>query len=161
MSGPTPSRPHMPGYDEMLDAGSGLLPWSWAAERLSQAHNYWLATTRPDGRPHAMPVWGLWLDGTFYFSTGTRSRKARNLAANARRVVCPKNAADAVILEGVAEEETDPEVLAQFKDAYFKKYDWDMNTTRGGIYAVRPRVAFAFIENAGESTGSATRWRFD
>jgi nitroimidazol reductase NimA-like FMN-containing flavoprotein (pyridoxamine 5'-phosphate oxidase superfamily) len=151
----------MPGYDEMLDAGSGLLPWSWAGERLSQAHNYWLATTRPDGRPHAVPVWGIWLDDAFYFSTGTRSRKARNLAANARCVVCPENAAEAVILEGVAEEETDPKVLALFKDAYDRKYDWDMDTSQGGIYAVRARTAFAFIEKADESTGSATRWRFD
>jgi hypothetical protein len=57
--GPKASRPYMPGYG-ILDAksGSGLLPWSVAVERLTEARNYWIATTRPDGRPHAMPVWG-------------------------------------------------------------------------------------------------------
>ena len=89
-----------------------------------------------------MPVWGVWLDGAFYFSTGPRSRKARNLAVNTHCVVCPEQAHEAVILEGIAEEASDPEVLARFKDA------------------VRPRVAFAFIANAGESSGSPTRWRF-
>ena len=51
---PKASRPYMPGYG-ILDAqsGKGLLPWSWAVERLSDGHNYWVETTRPDGRPHA------------------------------------------------------------------------------------------------------------
>ena len=75
----------MPGYG-ISDSAEGILPWSWAAERLSQAHNYFVATARPDGRPHVMPVWGLWLDDAFYFSTGASSRKARNLAANPRCV---------------------------------------------------------------------------
>ena len=39
-----------------------LLPWSWALDRLSQARNYWIATTRADGRPHSRPVWGVLVD---------------------------------------------------------------------------------------------------
>ena len=38
-------------------ATSALLPWSWAAERLTGARNYWVATVRPDGRPHCRPLW--------------------------------------------------------------------------------------------------------
>ncbi len=59
--------PLMPGYGiSDANSGKGLLEWSWATERLMKAHNYWLATTRPDGRPHCMPVWGIWLeDGLF------------------------------------------------------------------------------------------------
>ena len=159
---PTPesSRPYMPGYG-ILDAnsGRGLLPWSWAEDRLSNAHNYWIATTCPDGRPHCMPVWGVWFDSTFYFSTGQRSRKARNLGANPRCVVCPERAGEAVILEGVAEEVMSPSLLRRFKEAYDTKYQWDMDASQGGIYAVRPSVAFAFIENADDFPGSATRWR--
>lgn len=37
--------------------GKGLLPWNWAVERLTQARGYWLATTRPDGRPHLAVIW--------------------------------------------------------------------------------------------------------
>ena len=67
---PRASRPDMPGYGILAaEAGRGLLPWSWAAERLAKARTYWLATTRPDGRPHAMPVWGVWLAGRDYSPT--------------------------------------------------------------------------------------------
>src|ERR1700720_4522180 len=88
MSEPKASRPHMPGYGILdADKGKGLLPWTWAVERLSKARNYWVATTRPDGNPHAMPVWGVWIDDAFHFSTGTQSRKARNLVHNPNCVV--------------------------------------------------------------------------
>ena len=90
----------MPGYGILAaDDGAGLLPWDWAVERLSGSHNYWLVTTRPDGRPHMMPLWGLWLDSTFYFSTGRQSRKGRNLAANSHCVVATEHADEAVIVE--------------------------------------------------------------
>jgi len=159
---PKASRPYMPGYG-IVDAnkGSGLLPWSWATERLAKGHNYWIATTRPDGWPHLMAVWGVWLDERFYFSTGRHSRKARNLAANPQCVVCPEEADEAIIVEGVAELVTHPSKLRQFAHAYKKKYDWDMEANQGPVYAVRPRVAFAFREKpAGEFVRSATRWQF-
>jgi nitroimidazol reductase NimA-like FMN-containing flavoprotein (pyridoxamine 5'-phosphate oxidase superfamily) len=149
----------MPGYG-IPDSTEGLLPWSWAVERLSKAHNYFVATTRPGGRPHVVPVWGLWLDPAFYFGTGTTSRKARNLAANPHCVVCPENAGEAVIVEGLAEGVTDPSLLSQFKDAYLNKYRWEMDTSQGGIYAVRPKVVFGFIESGGDFPGTATRWLF-
>ena len=80
---PSAGRPHMPGYDlPAADSGRGVMPWSWAAERLVGAHNYWLATSWPDGRPHVMPVWGVWLDTAFWFSCAGTARKARNLAAD-------------------------------------------------------------------------------
>ncbi|HEU4760074.1 MAG TPA: pyridoxamine 5'-phosphate oxidase family protein, partial [Dehalococcoidia bacterium] len=68
MPDPMVSRPHMPGYGISED-DEGLLPWAWAEERLAKSHNYWVATARPDGRPHAMPVWAVWLDDRLYFST--------------------------------------------------------------------------------------------
>jgi nitroimidazol reductase NimA-like FMN-containing flavoprotein (pyridoxamine 5'-phosphate oxidase superfamily) len=71
----------MPGYGVPEGAGS-LKPWSWARERLEASRNYWLATVRPDSRPHLIPIWGVWLDGQFYFSTGAESRKAKNLRTN-------------------------------------------------------------------------------
>ena len=46
-----------------------LLPWSWAEQQLVTARTYWIATTRPDGRPHCRPVWGVWLPDGFWFST--------------------------------------------------------------------------------------------
>lgn len=158
---PKASRPHMPGYG-ILDAssGRGLLPWSWAVERLSKTRNFWLGTTAPGGRPHTMAVWGLWFDEAFYFSTSTSSTKARNLSADSRCVVSTESADEAVILEGVAEEVTDASLLKPFVAAYKTKYDWDIDLSQGGIYAVQPLVVFGFIENAADFPGSATRWRF-
>src|SRR5215468_389453 len=97
---PKATRPYMPGYG-ILDAnsGKGLLQWSWAREHLANARTYWVATTRPEGRPHLMPVWGVWLDDTFYFSTGRQSRKARNLAANPQCVVSIQAGDVAVVVE--------------------------------------------------------------
>ena len=90
---PTSSRPHMPGYGiKGPQEGTGLLPWKWAEERLQKAHNFWVASTRPDRRPHVMPVWAVWMEGALYFSTGAKSRKARNLRANPSCVVCSEHA---------------------------------------------------------------------
>ena len=52
--------------------------------RRGNAHTHWLATTRPDGAPHVMPVGAVWLDGAFYFTAGPATRKAKNLAHNPR-----------------------------------------------------------------------------
>ena len=159
MKQPKASRPHMPGYG-IPASRKGLLPWSWATERLAKARNYWLATSRPDGNPHAMPVWGVLLDDAFYFSTGNQSRKARNLVENPRCVICCEIGDDQVILEGVAELMHDSELRQRFGDAYGPKYGWDMDGFDEPFYAVHPSVVFGFT-TAGEFTDTATRWVFD
>ena len=75
---PRAERPYMPSYG-IDEATATLLPWSWAVERLTRSHEYWLATSWPDGRPHLMPVWAVWMDGGLWFSSSVPSRKARNL----------------------------------------------------------------------------------
>jgi hypothetical protein len=155
---PKAERPHMPGYG-VPRSRKGLLPWAWAERRLTRSHNYWLITVRPNGRPHAMPVWGLWLDGVFYFSTGRKSRKARNLARNPRCIVCTERADEAVIVEGVAREMKGAAVLGRLGRPYHAKYKpWELEPELGPIYAVRPRVAFGMHESRFAS--AATRWRF-
>jgi nitroimidazol reductase NimA-like FMN-containing flavoprotein (pyridoxamine 5'-phosphate oxidase superfamily) len=135
------------------------LAWTAAADRLTRSHNYWLVTTRPDGRPHAMPVWGLWLDDRFYFSSGRRSRKTRNLAANPRCVVCTERADEAVIVEGTATPVTDATVLASLARPYRRKYrPWALDPDLGPIYEVRPRIVFGVFERT--FPRSATRWLF-
>ena len=80
---PERSQPRMFGGS----VGSAELPWGWATERLSRARNYWIATTRPAGKPHSRPVWGVWLDDGFFFGSGRHSAKSRNPAANSAIVV--------------------------------------------------------------------------
>lgn len=158
-SQPITERPHMPGYGIPATA-EGLLPWSWAVARLTNGHNYFVSTTKPDGAPHSAPVWGCWIDASFYFSCATNSRKAVNIAADPRCVVCPEGAGEAIIVEGVASEATDKAELARFKEVYDAKYKWDMDVTQGGIYVVRPTTIFGFIEHSGKFQSTATRWRF-
>src|SRR5689334_7792282 len=78
---PRADRPVLPqGYGVPADP-AGMLPWSWAEALLSAAINYWVGTTRPNGRPHAVPIWGVWLDTAFWFEGGPTTRRGRNLAA--------------------------------------------------------------------------------
>jgi pyridoxamine 5'-phosphate oxidase-like protein len=155
---PKATRPQMPGYG--LPKGTkGLLPWRWAEQRLSRSHNYVLMTVHPDATPHAMIVWGIWVDGRFYFSTGRQSRKARNLASNPACVVCTEEIAAAAIVEGTAAEVTDAGLLARLAAPYFRKYKpWKLDPEMGPIFEVRPRVAFGLRERTFKA---ATRWRFD
>jgi hypothetical protein len=157
--GPIASRPHMPGYGIVAqDEGGGLLPWSWAEERLARARNYFVTTVRPGGRPHVMVVWGLWMDDAFLFSTGASSVKSRNLEANPRCVIAPGDADEAVIVEGVASKLADATAFERFADEYSKKYEWDIRGKTAPVWAVRPTVVFGQIETT--FTTTATRWRF-
>lgn len=163
-SQPKASRPHMPGYG-LPKGQKGLLPWTWASARLGKSHNYWVATVRADGRPHLMPVWGLWMDDAFYFSTGRQSRKAQNLASNSTCVIATENSAEAVVLEGVARETPDLRLRRKFIRDIERKYKFDMSGFTAGIlnlqepiYVVEPRVAFGLHEK--KSLHTATRWHF-
>jgi uncharacterized pyridoxamine 5'-phosphate oxidase family protein len=156
-SKPLAGRPDMPGYGVEVSP-KGLLPWDWADKRLSKTENYLLATVRADGRPHVMPVWGIWLDGRFYFSTGRKSVKARNLASNPNCVLCAGNANEAVILEGRVTKNRDKALFKRIADVYFQKYKFDVSTMKEPFFCIRPRVAFGQIEKT--FTKSATRWTF-
>lgn len=159
----TADRPFMPGYGILpADQGSGLIPWAEAERRLSAAHDYWVATVRPDGAPHAMPVWGVWLDGRIWFSSGLRSRKARNLAADPRCTVTTDDARNPVVVDGTAERLTDDASIAAFVAAVNAKYDAAVTTDFqdpevNGTFAVRPARVIAL--SGADFTGSPTRWR--
>ena len=149
-----------PGYGIVsASEGSGLLPWSWAVERLRRSHNYFIATTRPDGRPHCMPVWGVWLDDSFCFSTGGQSAKARNLARNRHCVVTIEKADEAVIVEGLATAESEREFLERAGQLYAAKYPpYTLDPSLGPIFVVAPRVMFGIVE--AQMATTATRWIF-
>jgi hypothetical protein len=67
------------------------------------ASNYWLATVGPDGRPHARPVDGVWVDGALCVGGLPETRWVRNLMANPLVSVNLSSEAEAIILEGIAE----------------------------------------------------------
>jgi PPOX class probable F420-dependent enzyme len=147
----------MPGYG-ISESSEGLLPWSWAEDRLRASRNYWVATTRPDGRPHLTPVWAVWTGDALYFSTARTSTKARNLFANPRCSISTEHGNEAVIIEGTVAHEQDHEILRPVWAAYNAKYDWSLEGE--SMFALRPAVAFAFIETADLFPSTATRWHF-
>jgi hypothetical protein len=156
---PKPGRPHMPRAYQ-ISTTKKFLPWSHVGEQMAKSHNYWIGTTRPDGRPHVMPVWGVWVDEAFYFSTDRGSRKALNLADNPAMAVHLESGNEVVILEGVAEEVAESSRLRSIDDAYFEKYGMRIIGHPGDIviYGLRPRVVFGWRER--DFNKSATRWLF-
>ena len=56
-----------------------LKPWAQACERLEEQAKYWLATARPDGRPHVMPVLAVWMDGRCTSARAQARARARTL----------------------------------------------------------------------------------
>jgi nitroimidazol reductase NimA-like FMN-containing flavoprotein (pyridoxamine 5'-phosphate oxidase superfamily) len=156
---PRRRRPPFEGYGVPED-DDGMLSWSWAVERLERARNYWVSTTRPDGRPHAMPVWGLWLEDAFVFGSGRDSAKSRNLAANPAIVVHLESGDETVILEGLAEPVLDMELEQRVDEAYGPKYDWKPDASDSTPWwAVRPVRAYAWNEST--YPRSATQFDFD
>ncbi len=162
---PKASHPHWPdaAQDTPKDS-SALKPWSWALERLEKSHNYWISTTRPGGRPHLMLVWGIWWQDAFWFSTGPRTRKAKNIAADPHVVIGTEKADEAVILEGTAEEIKDRSMWKQLAQIYNGKYGGDvgplLESSGGCIFRVRGQMAFGQDEHAENFTDSVTRWQF-
>jgi hypothetical protein len=167
MKEPKAGKPKWPDAMGKVSAQSteGLKEWSWAEERLGKSHNYWIATTRADGAPHLMVVWGIWWEGAFWFTTGPRTRKAKNLAAQARCVVGTEKADEAVIVEGTAEEIRDRSVWKTLAGVYDKKYGGDLypllESCGGNVYRVEPEVAFGQDEHAEDFVKAATRWKFE
>jgi hypothetical protein len=160
---------------EMADYGvptqlDGVLPWEWGEQRLVRCRNYWVVTASASGRPHALPVWGVWLTDPdrFAFACGPSSRKARNLAVNSQAVVAIDDTVECVSVEGracvVAIDECD-EII----ERYVAKYEPDpaaaaeMATFLRGnrFFEIVPERAFGIIERPDEFSARATRWVWD
>lgn len=148
--------PHMPA-DYGLKERNTYLPWEHVRKRMERSRNYWICTSRPDGRPHSIPVWGHWIEDVLYFGTGRSSRKGKNLAQNPFVSVHLESGNDAVILEGCVCEVSDRPTLHKLDAAYRRKYKMPLNTDPDTVvYAVRPQVVVAWTEK--NFANDATRW---
>jgi nitroimidazol reductase NimA-like FMN-containing flavoprotein (pyridoxamine 5'-phosphate oxidase superfamily) len=145
-----------PGYGFETGGPPGKkFPWSRVERLIKSARNYWIGTAGPDGTPHSAPVWAVWLDGVLYFSTGERSRKARNIAKNPEVTVHPELDNEAIILDGAATKVSGAARLRPVWKSYKTKYKWDVEGY--SFYALKPRVIYSFKEDL-PNTG--TRWMF-
>ena len=140
-----------------------------AIARLRAAMTYWIATTRPDGRPHSMPVWGAWVDGALWF--GTYGQKVRNLAHEPYAVAHAESGEDVAIIEGPVERlpfaEAPPAVAAAYGAKYVdpttgEPFRFEAAVESGEdswLYVLRPRIGHAWVEGAFVET--QTRWTFE
>ena len=155
--------------------GSAPIPWSRPLKQLEAgtAASYWLATTKPEGRPHVAAVGALWIDGKIYFTSSPKARKGRNLAANPNCVLSVTLKGLDLVVEGSAVRITDRPTLLRLAQRYAAQ-GWPASV-RGealtaeysapsagpppwNLYAVRPTTAFGVATT--EPSG-ATRWQFD
>jgi PPOX class probable F420-dependent enzyme len=114
-------------------------------QRLERETIIWLATTRPDGRPHLTPIWFVWLNQEFFILTTLSTVKARNLLSNPRASVALENGMRPVIAECAARLVSTPypeELVVAFK----RKYDWDIRRDGeyNGMFALTPQKWLAW-----------------
>ncbi len=99
MTGRTAGRPQVPdGYG--IDVKGPYLEWAEVEERLVEATEYWMASTRPDGRPHVVPRWGVWLDDRFWYDGSPDTRHALNLEENPACALHLESGTTVTIVEG-------------------------------------------------------------
>lgn len=169
---PIVERPDMSDYGVPADP-EGALPWTWAQQRLVDNKNYWVVTASVTARPHAMPVWGVWLAETdrFWFSCSPNARKARNIVEHPQCVVTVDDTVECIAVEGratVADVAREADAINRAVATYVTKY-WDDPTVHPkmeafvrshAIIEVTPHRAFGIIERDDEFTQRATRWRW-
>ena len=155
-------RPNMPHYGVTPEQTDAMLTRDWVDAQMRQARNFWLSTTSPDGKPYAAPVWGVWVEGSFFFSTGPRSVKARNIRHDNRVVLHLESGDETLIFEGVLLNSREPEALqAAIERAYSVKYDLDLehNEVDTIQYRLQPQKVMAWLET--DYPATATYWLFD
>ena len=166
--------------------GLPLIDWARVEARLGSGfpqapgtggpnrHTCWLATIDPDGRPHITGVGAVWVDDTFWFETGERSRKGRNLARDPRCTLAVAIDEFDLVVEGDAHRVTDPDVVADMAKRYNEE-GWPARPDESGtaltaeysapsagpppwhVFRITPRSATALLT---VEPGGATRWRF-
>ena len=152
------------------------IPWSRALEALEVAdarnQTHFLATTRPDRRPHVAAIGALWVDGRFYFTSGAGTRKSRNLAENPNCVISVSLTGIDLVVEGTAAKVTDDETLERLAERYAAQ-GWPASVKDGAftaeysapsagpppwdLYVLTASTAFGVLTI---EPGGATRWRF-
>jgi nitroimidazol reductase NimA-like FMN-containing flavoprotein (pyridoxamine 5'-phosphate oxidase superfamily) len=152
------------------------VPWDEARRLLETAELSWIASVRPDGRPHVTPLVAVWVDGLLAFHTDEQEVKYANLTGNPNVVVTTGcNHWDGgvdVVVEGPAVRVTDEETLERLAVAFARRWDgrWRLvvrdgefrNLNSAGwpsrVFAVRPTRAYAHTKG---DPFAVTRYRFE
>jgi hypothetical protein len=153
------------------------IPWERALAALETSGGaqatFFLATTRPDGRPHVAGVGAVWQDGRVYVVSGEATRKSRNLAANPHCAVAMALTGIDLVIEGEARRVTDEATLQRIAERYAREgwparvegdaFTHDFSAPSAGpppwsLYEIEPTTVYGVLS---AEPGGATRWRFD
>ena len=149
------------------DTEDGVLEWAAVAARLESSLHFWMATTRPDGSPHVVPRWGVWLDGHFWYDGSPDTIHVKNLNENRKCVLHLEDGREAVIVEGLSNAAEPPglQLGARLAAAMSAKYGelgyapaadaWE-GAEAGGLRVFTPVKAMAWFEFPTD----VTRFRF-
>lgn len=152
---PVTDRPDLPGGYGLPDSSEGLLTWARVEERLVAAEHYWISSVRPDGTPHSVPRWGVWLDGRFWYDGAPTTRHTRNVELNPAVTLTLESGSEAVIVEGgshATRAEADT-LGARLSEAFIKYAEagyspgpdsW-AGADGGGLRVITPRRALAWF----------------
>jgi general stress protein 26 len=117
--------------------------------RFAENQCSWISTVRPDGRPHATPIWHVWRAGRAFIVTRAAAVKATNIRLNPNVVITHTDARFPVIIEGRAS--FAPEAEEALRPLFLAKYDWDISTDADydTIIAITPEKIIAWGEEDG------------
>jgi PPOX class probable F420-dependent enzyme len=104
------------------------------SNRLEQESNVWLATVRPDGRPHLVPIWFVWHDQKIWICTPPESQKISNIRQNPKATIALEDGNQPVIIEGLAEICAGPEPRRTLSPYFETKYDWAISADTDNEY---------------------------
>ena len=146
------------GYG-MPEPRENLVSLDFISGQMSQSRHYWISTVFPDGRPHVVPVWGIWHENRFHFEGSMQTAWGKNILKDPRIAVHLPDADKVVIIEGTAHIIQDDEIDSAAWDildtAFQRKYKVD----QGSPYIfVHPKRVLAWD---GEALTTMTRWVFE
>lgn len=125
-----------------------VLSWEEVRTRLEEAPTYWLVTVRRDGRPHAVPLDGIWLDDVWWYGGAPETVHMRTVAFNPHAVMHLPDPRTVAIVEGVVRRiATSAELAERLAEASDRKYGYGQAADAyAQAYGLHPSVVLAWSE---------------
>ena len=148
------------GYGLPDEPGADARTWAEIQDAIRDQRNWWICSTRSSGRAHAMPVWGVVVDGRIVWSTGPQTVKAKNLRREPEMVMHLESGDEVIVVEATAKEITPDDLPTGFVDAYQAKYEFEfpIDNADYGLWELEPTVVLSWSETDFPTTAVKYVW---